>query len=60
MTENAALTAEPALKNDALALLHTIDAEEFNQRRLETTRGLPGGSAVGPTSAASMARPASS
>jgi type II secretory pathway component GspD/PulD (secretin) len=37
MTETA-LTSYPEVKNDAMALLRTIDSEEFNRKRLEAVR----------------------
>jgi type II secretory pathway component GspD/PulD (secretin)/tetratricopeptide (TPR) repeat protein len=38
MTESAAMS-HPEVKDEAFALLRTIDAEEFNQKRLATDRG---------------------
>jgi type II secretory pathway component GspD/PulD (secretin) len=37
MTESA-MTSDAAVKDEAVALLRTIDAEEFNQKRLHTER----------------------
>jgi type II secretory pathway component GspD/PulD (secretin) len=38
MTESA-ITTDPTVKDDAVALLRTIDSEEFNQKVLQANRG---------------------